>query len=218
MNSTPPDTPTGPRWKNRTSLVTAAAVAGVLIAGTAAVAANIGILDAADESAIGDLAATDELLPTAGADTDTSTTTTMAVTEVTAPPTTIAAPDGGVQQYAIDGVGTVWIATTRSGVAVDHVDALPGWSAALTQTDLRSLQVDLTNGDRTVQFVAALGDDGLVVVDVTEPMVVMDPNAAPAANVSPAPAISQYDDDHEYDDHDDHEYEEHEYEGADDDD
>jgi hypothetical protein len=212
MNSTP-DTPTGRRsWKNRTSLVTAAAVAGVLIAGTAAVAANIGILDSADDSAIGDLAATDELLPTA--DAGTTPSTTMAVTEVTAPPTTAAGP--AVQQYDIEATGTVWVATTRSGIALDHVDTMDGWIAALSQNDLRSLQVLFTNGDRTVVFTAALGDDGSVIVDVTEPTTVVaaTPGGATAAgSTSSASSSSQYDDDH-----DDHEYDSHEYEGADDDD
>ncbi len=48
---------------SRTTLITAVAVAGVLIAGTAAVAANIGILNASNDSSIGSLSATDDLLP-----------------------------------------------------------------------------------------------------------------------------------------------------------
>ena len=211
--------------------MTAAAIAGVLVAGTAAVAANIGILNAADSSAIGDLAVTDELLPTAGADSDTSTTVLQTTT---VPATTVAATPGGVlpQQYDIENTGTVWVVTTTSGLALDHVVAEAGWSPALTQSDLRSLEVEFANGERTIVFSAQLADDGSVVVDVTEPTTVIaatpaSTGAASTPGAAPTPTTPAYSDDH--DDHD--EYEEHEdddddhdeddddeHEGADDDD
>ena len=162
--------------------MTAAAIAAVLVAGSAAVAANIGILDAADSSAIGDLAATDELLPAAGAAHATVTPSTV----TTMPPAT------GPQRYDIANTGSVWVMTTNSGLALDHVVAEPAWTSVLSQGDLRSLRVDFTNGDRTIVFTAALADDGSVVVDVTEPT-----------------TASYSDDDH---------YENDEHEGADDDD
>jgi hypothetical protein len=201
--------------------VTAAAIAGVLVAGTAAVAANIGILNAADDSALGELAATDELLPAAPA----LDPTLVAAVETTAPSSTIpvpAAPAGQAQQYDIEGAGSVWVMTTTSGLALDHVVAVPGWSPLLSQGDLRSLRVDFTNGDRTIVFTASLGADGTVVVDVTEPSTVF--AQAPTPALAPSAATQDDDgyDDDEYDDdeHDDDEYEddEHEYEGADDDD
>jgi hypothetical protein len=211
--------------------VTAAAIAGVLVAGTAAVAANIGILNAADSSAIGDLAVTDELLPTAGADIDTSTTVLQTTT---VPPTTVATTPGGVlpQQYDIESTGTVWVVTTTSGLALDHVVAEAGWNPALTQGDLRSLQVEFTNGERTIIFTAQLADDGSVVVDVTEPTTVIaatpsSTGAASTPGAAPTPTTATYsdDDDHdEYEEHgdddDDHdEYDDDdEHEGADDDD
>ncbi len=225
MTSTPPVTPAGPRPKrsltSRTSLLTAAAVAGVLLAGTAAVAANIGILNAADSSAIGDLAATDDLLP--------ASVTPTTVTVETAPSTSLADTVGATaaQQYDIAGTGTVWVMTTTSGVALDHVVAEPGWTSTLTQADLRSLRVDFVDGDRTVVFTASIGDDGLVVVDVTEPTTIVATPATPTATPTTAPtAGDRYedddddDDDHDDDDHDDdeHDEDEHEYEGADDDD
>jgi hypothetical protein len=202
---------------SRTSLLTAAAIAGVLLAGTAAVAANIGILNAADNSAIGDLAATDELLPTpSAADT---TLTTDAPSESSTAVTTPRA--GAPQQYDISGAGTVWVMTTTSGVALDHVVAEPGWNAALAQGDPVSLQVNFTNGARTIVFTASAGTDGTVVVDVTEPSTVIAPGPAVGAAPSPvavAPTTSSghdddFEDDGEHEDDDDHEYE-----GADDDD
>ncbi len=205
-------------------MLTAAAVAGVLLAGTAAVAANIGILNAADSSTIGDLAATDELLPAAGSDADASTT----VTVETVPSTTLpsAPPANAAQQYDIAGTGTVWLMTTTSGLALDHVVAEPGWISTLTQADLRSLRVDFVNDDRTIVFTASISDDGLVVVDVTEPTTVV--AAAPATPATPTattPSTTQAasgghedDDRDDHDDHDEDDDHEYEYEGADDDD
>jgi len=226
MTSTPPVAPQSPRrpkrsLTSRTSLLTAAAVAGVLLAGTAAVAANIGILNAAESSAIGDLAATDDLLPAAGSDADTQTI----VTVETAPSTTLASEPAAsaAQQYDIAGTGTVWVMTTTSGLALDHVVAEPGWISTLTQADLRSLRVDFVNGNRTIVFTASIGDDGLVVVDVTEPTTVV--AATPAASsasstatptTAPSAGGTYDDDDHDDDDH--YEDDDHEYEGADDDD
>jgi hypothetical protein len=223
---------------SRTSLVTAAAIAGVLIAGTAAVAANIGILNAADSSTIGDLTATDELLPTAGADIDTSTTI---LESTTVPSTTVVTvPDAPLpQRYDIESIGSVWVTTTTSGIALDHIVAEPAWTPLPSQGDLRSLRVDFTSGDRTIVFTAALADDGSVVVDVTEPTTVV--AAAPASTGaqnsggSPSTPTTTYDDrdddrdddhddrddDDEDDDHEDDDREDDdrdEYEGADDDD
>jgi hypothetical protein len=223
MTSTPPSGPSRsgtPRrtLTSRTTLVTAAAIAGVLIAGTAAVAANMGILNAADDSVIGDLAATDELLPPAPTPDQTIVTTAATMVPSTAPEAT--RPAGTAQQYDIAGAGSVWVMTTTSGLALDHVVAVPGWSPLLSQGDLQSLRVDFTNGDRTVVFTASLGADGTVMVDVTEPSTVIAPAPAVGATQNPvgaSPTTSSGDDDHrEYDD-DKHE-DDHEYEGADDDD
>ena len=216
--------------KGRTSLVTAAAVAGVLIAGTAAVAANIGILNAADSSAIGDLAATDELLPTAGADVPTVTVGEQSVPSTTSTPSTTTPPAAGAQQYDIENTGTVWVMTTTSGLALDHVAAETGWSPVLMQSDPRSLQVDFVNGERTIVFTAALADDGSIVVDVTEPTTVVAPapvsaNAQSNPGATPVPTTTYDDDDHDDDhdddrddDHDDDDHDDDRYEGADDDD
>ncbi|MGE5209943.1 MAG: hypothetical protein ACM3MM_01695, partial [Acidobacteriota bacterium] len=73
----------------------------------------------------------------------------------------------------------------------------------------------------------ALGGDGTVVVDVTEPTTVLAqaPALTPSVGATPTIAASgqydddQYDDDqYEDDEHDEYEDEDHEYEGADDDD
>jgi hypothetical protein len=213
MTSTTPGDPSDKRrpLKGRTSLVTAAAIAGVLVAGTAAVAANIGILNAADSSTFGELSVTDELV-SAGA-----SATGVATTAITTPTA------GGVQRYDIDTAGSVWVATTTSGLAIDHVEAASGWSSALSQSDLGSLQVDFTNGDRTIVFTATLADDGRVVADVTEPT---DTGSSQSVGATPV-YDDEHDDDEQYDDHDDEddehddeddEHDDDEHDGADDDD
>jgi hypothetical protein len=223
MTSTTPGDPSDKRrlLKGRTSLVTAAAIAGVLIAGTAAVAANIGILNAADSSTFGELSVTDELVPATTGATD------VAASSITAPPV------GGVQRYDIDAAGSVWLATTTDGVALDRVEAAADWSSALSQSDLRSLRVDFTNGDRTIVFTATLADDGTVVADVAEPTGSGTPQTVGATPVYDDDHDDDgHDDDHDDDDDDDHDDDDHddhdddddddddddEHEGADDDD
>lgn len=151
MTSTPSAPPEPGRtrrsWTSRTSLITIAAIAGVLIAGTAAVAANIGILNAADSSQIGELTATDDL---------------------TAPSPT----SSKVQQYDIESAGSVWVAAARNRLALDHVETLDGWAPAASQVDVRSVRVDFTSGARTIVFTASLAPDGTIDVDVTEPTAV----------------------------------------------
>jgi len=192
--------------------VTAAAIAGVLIAGTAAIAANIGILNAADDSAIGELAATDSLLPAAAAGTP--------IVEVEAPEapsttSTTTLPANGAQQYDIEDTGSVWILTTTSGLALDHVVTEPGWNSTLSQGDPRSLQLDFTNGTRTIVFTAVLADDGSVVVDVTEPTTVVaaaPTNAGTQSNAGATPVDDSYSDDNYSDDsYDDDSYDDDSY-------
>jgi hypothetical protein len=218
MTSTTPGDPSDKRrlFKGRTSLVTAAAIAGVLVAGTAAVAANIGILNAAESSTFGELSVTDEL---ASASASAAGEASTAITTPTA---------GEAQRYDIDTAGSVWVATTTSGLALDHVEATAGWSSALSQSDLGSLQVDFSDGERTIVFTATLADDGRVVADVTEPT---DTGSSQSVGATPAyDDDGQYDDDRQYDDGDDHddddehddeyddEYDDDEHDGADDDD
>jgi hypothetical protein len=206
---------------SRTTLITAVAVAGVLIAGTAAIAANIGILNASNDSSIGSLSATDDLLP--------STTLAAGVPVVleiatpTSTPTTTQAPATAGSSYVVDEAGTVSVTTAPSGLALVDAAANPGWTPTATQPDPLSLRVAFDNGTRTVVFTATLSADGTIVADVTEPVIVA--GAAPSKPVaSPPTAATSYSDDDQYESDDDDGYEteadddSHEYEGADDDD
>ena len=215
---------------SRTTLITAVAIAGVLIAGTAAVAANIGILNASKDDSIGSLAATDDLVPS----TTLAAAAPMVVEVATPAPTTTEAPTTTVAagaSYVVDDAGTVSVSATPEGLVLLDAAANPGWTPAATQPDPLSLRVAFDNGTRTVVFTATLGADGTIVADVTEPIIVE--GAAPNKPIATPPTAAtshsddddryesdEYDDDsREYDD-DSHEYDDdsHEYEGADDDD
>jgi hypothetical protein len=218
MTTSPQNTIPGKNPKKspatRTTLITAVAVAGVILAGTAAVAANIGILNAADSSVIGDLAATDQLVAVAPTASTTPTTSTTSSVVTTAPSN----PDG-TTEYAVDDAGTVKLATGPGGLILAEVSANSGWTSAATQSGSTSLTVSFTDGARTVIFTATLSADGSIAADVTEPIVVSGTASpsAPTAQAPPATATGGYDDDDD-DDDDRYEDEEREYEGADDDD
>jgi hypothetical protein len=189
MTTTPEQTSPGktPKksWATRTTLITAVAVAGVIVA----------------SSAIGDLAATDQLVAVAPA-TPTAPTTSSVVTTV---PTNA----DGTTEYAVDAAGTVKLATGPSGLILSDVSANSGWMPSASQSDPASLTVGFTNGTRAVVFTATLSSDGSITADVTEPMVA---NATiPQSSPTPTPSASATS-------RQSGERENHEYEGADDDD
>ena len=216
-------------FTSRTTLITALAVAGVLVAGTAAIAANIGILNSTDDSSIGSLSATDDLV-----DDPSTTTTTLATTTTT---TTTSLPDSDTssgESYVIDDAGIVTLSSTSGGLTLASAVPEAGWTVTSSQPDAVTLEVTFTNGVRTLVFSAVLGPDGVVTADVIEPIDVVGAPAATPATSSPTTTIGddgfdddEYDDD-EYDDDDhddddqdddeDDEDDEDEYEGADDDD
>jgi hypothetical protein len=214
---------------SRTSLITAVAVAGVLVAGTAAIAANIGILNSTDDSSIGSLSATDDLV-------DETSTTSVATTLATTTTTSLedSATNAG-DSYVVDDAGVVTLSSASGNLALVSVVPQPGWTVTSTQPDAATLEVSFTNGVRTLVFSAVLGPDGVVTADVVEPVDVVGAPAASPQTSSPTTTIDddhsdddgyEYDDDdddeYDDDDHDDDEYDDDdhddEYEGADDDD
>jgi hypothetical protein len=196
------------RFIGRTSLITAAAIAGVVFAGAVAVGANIGILDAADNSEIGSLSAAGDLVPanTQVVDVylDEPTTTTPATTSTTQE--SAAQDSAGAQEFAVDAAGTVGVIPTAGGVRLGDVVANPGWTWSLAQSDPSALTVAFTDGARTLNFTASIGPDGTITAAVEEPIVSVSPSAPPAKY--------QGDDDDGYDD----DYEDEEHEGGEDDD
>jgi hypothetical protein len=202
---------------SRTTLITAVAVAGVLIAGTAAIAANIGILNASNDSSIGSLSATDDLVPSttldAGSPMVVEIATPTSTPGTTQAPTTVA----GAASYVVDDAGTVSVTGTPGSLTLVEAAANPGWTPAATQPDPLSLRVAFDNGTRTVVFTATLTADGTIAADVTEPVIVA--GATPSAPTTIGTSHSGDDDQYESDDDDEYEDDDsHEYEGADDDD
>lgn len=173
-------------------------IAAVSAAGALALGANIGILDAADDSSVGTLAAAGDLTPPSTQVIDVYVTdpapadTGVPVATTAAPATPVAAG----QQYAVDAAGSVTVSTANGLVQLDGVAANDGWTWSSTQADAGHLTVTFTDGVRTLDFVAAVNADGSVAARVEEPQVI----------AGPAPAGNGGDDDDD------------EYEGGDDDD
>lgn len=202
---------------SRTTLITAVAVAGVLIAGTAAVAANIGILNASNDSAIGALSATDDLVPSTTLDAGVPMVLESA-TPASTPGTTRSSSttEAAGASYVVDDAGTVSVATTPDGLTLVDAAGSPGWTPTATQPDPLSLRVAFDKGTRTLVFTATLSADGTIVAEVTEPVIVA--GARPTATPTTIGTSHSDDDRYESDDRYVSDDDSREYEGADDDD
>ena len=193
------------RLSGRTKLITAASIVAVGLASTFAIGANLGILASADESKVGTVAAAGDLIPAATQVVD------VYLDEQGNPLASDPAAPAGSQRFTVDAAGTVDVSASGGTVRVDLVTPASGWTATRAVTNSDGVAVTFTNGARTLEFIAAVGPDGALAGDVTEP--------------STAAATPQGDDDHESDDDEsedheseDHESEDHEYEGGDSDD
>jgi hypothetical protein len=196
--NTPQPPKHGGWFSGRTRLVTIVSIVAVGLAGAAAVSANIGILDAASDSNVGNVSAAGDLTPASTQVIDVPASEMSSTTSNTA-----AAPVDavGVQAFTVDSAGTVAVASTASGLRLESVTPAGGWTWNLTQTSQTELMVTMTDGARNLEFVATATADGNIAASVNEPIVTQ---AAPAANTS-----GHGDDEHEH---------EHEYEGGEDDD
>ncbi len=199
----------------KTALVTALSVAGVVLAGGAAIGASVGILNSADTNQLGQLTPAD-----------------LVTTEATAPATTQATipADVEVQTFDVDAAGSVEIFNADGVLSLGTITAVDGWTATTDEAVDGSINVGFTDGTQQLEFVATPTADGGF--DVTLDRV---------GDTSTSTTTSHaYDDDHEDhegdDDHDEYEDDDHdddhdeseddddhdddhdEYEGADDDD
>ena len=229
----------------RTAFITAAAVTGVMLAGTAAVGANIGILNAADSDNVGELSAA--VTVSTEADTTPNSVEPQVIDiyldepSVAADPaaaalvteSAVVSPTSATQRFDVDDAGTVNVRATKTGVLLDGVVVADGWSWSSEQPSATELVVTFTSADSEYIFYANLALDGTIVARVDEPIVKVVQAATPSLSLTPAatapantqPATGYGDDDHadnEYedeDDDDDHaEYEDDEHEGGEDDD
>jgi hypothetical protein len=195
-------------WKHtgwftgRTRLITIVSIVAVGVAGATAVSANIGILDSASDSPVGNASVTGDLTTPSTQVIDVYLPATTATT-VPATAATMPSSDPTVQQFDVAGAGTVAVAATDTGLRLDQVTPATGWGWTLVQSDPNALMVTMTNGGRTFEFTANTTADGNIVASVNEPIV----TPAPA----PASSSGGYEDDDEHEEHE-------EYEGGEDDD
>ncbi|MFN3217773.1 MAG: hypothetical protein ACE367_14865 [Acidimicrobiales bacterium] len=219
----------------RTAFVTAASIAAVVITGTAAVGANIGILSSADDSPVGELSAATELsaMPVevvVEVATPEPSASPEPTTQPTAKPTVGAAaqdqPGSGIrtEAFQVDQAGTVVVAVEGRTVQVASVEPTAGWSWT-PDDDVPddSLDVRLSSGAEVLVLHVEVRPDGTLDARIDRPQ--------PPAVASPSTSAPSYDDDDDrydddddrYDDDDDddddrYEDDDDEHEGRDDDD
>lgn len=144
--------------KHRTALVMAGSIVGVMLAGSAVLAANFGILSGAD-----DLGALDPQTPPISTNTVTPTT-----------PVSSTVPSDLVA-YQVEGLGVVTLLREGDMLSVDSVAVDPAWAWEVDDDSDHSggVKIEFENGEREVEFRAWV-ENGEVVVSVEEENIVVD--------------------------------------------
>ena len=177
--------------KHRTAIVTAASVAVVILAATAAIATNMGILESGTSTGeVGTLSVAsterDDAPPAQIVKIEDEEATD---TDAYADP----APAGEILAYAVGDAGVVTLESNGSTLTIIDVTANPDWKTAQI-LDGTSIDVGFVNADgQVLRFVAEFDTTGTIqtlVEDLT-------------------PGASQYDDDHDDHDDDDHDDDDH---------
>jgi hypothetical protein len=181
---------------SRTALVTTASIAAVVLAGSFAMGANLGLFDRAqDSSGVGQLE----------------------LAQVQAAPVTPGATEGSsaveqwsTQDYDVDGAGIVSLRWRGGTLDVARAQAAAGWNAVVEPSgSADAATVAFTSSSGSVyRFSAQLHADGSVQASVD----------AQSGQSSGAGAEHEEDDEEEEHEGREHEAEEHEYEGGEDDD
>ena len=142
---------------SRTALAAAASITAVVLAGTAALAANFGILGATDDGI------------------DSSITPTV-VASTAAPPAETndaAAPAPELFAYQVEGVGVVTLERSDHTLGLSSVDVDPLQWSWIVNEDEDAVEIRFTSDSSIVSFSATL-DDGEIVVDVVDETPVVD--------------------------------------------
>ncbi len=198
----------------KTASVTAASIAGVILAGGAAIGANVGILQAADSGPLGELSAevaatttTIDLPPTTE-----EFQTDSSVVDTASQETLPQAGESTIQSFAIDAAGTIDLEVAEGALVIGNVSTNPGWTWVPGQATSDTVAVTFTSGGDVFEFSAMLQPDGTISANVDQPIIVQ----AAAPSQPAAPAGRGYDDDDDrYEDRDD---DDDRYEDRDDDD
>jgi hypothetical protein len=167
----------------KNSLLTTVAVAGVLFAGSTAVAANIGVLSQPGTS--GDASAPASSQAAAPAVDPQIIDVYVEDPPVTAEMSTTTQPSRS-QVFSVEAAGTVSVEPTATGVGLAGVTMAEGWQWTATQPAQGTLQVTFTSADTTYIFTAGLAADGSIVAGVDQPIVVPAPAAPSSSGNAPA--------------------------------
>ncbi len=155
----------------QTAAITAASIAGVVLAGGAAVGANIGILNAGADTDLGTLSA--EVPITAEA---ISTTTTED------------SPDA--QWYTADEGGDIEVMLDGATITLGTVLPNEGWSWQQLSTPAGSLSLELRSADDLLVFTANQLRNGEIAAEVVRIIDPTDDSATTAVSSGPAPTVA----------------------------
>ena len=133
--------------KKRT-VVTTLSIAAIVLAGGAAVATNVGILNAADNTPMGTLSAEADLATMAPPSSPSSTS----------PATTAGTP----QRFAVEDAGQVEVFRGGTKLTLGEVVPAAGWQARPGAVTSNSAEVTFTSGADRLVFTATLASDGTV--------------------------------------------------------
>lgn len=158
MSSSKPTTP----LSGRNKIITAVSIAAVAVASLFAVGANLGILNQADKSNVGTVAAAGDLVPAGTRVVD------VYLDQQGTAPTSAAATPAGAQNFSVDTAGTVTVSATGGRAQLDLITPAAGWTGKAVQTTGADVAVSFTNGSRTLEFTATVAADGTIKGDVTE--------------------------------------------------
>ncbi len=184
----------------------------MVLAGGAAVAANVGILGAANGDSIGQLTSSGGI---GFADPAAPAVTNTPATSVVAEPAAEVPAAADTQLFRVGDVGTVAVVRTADGITLGDVTPEPGWLWAPSTTPDGHVVVTFAAGNDRLVFSAAVGPDGTVAAHVDQLAVPQATSQTASTPASPPAPASQVTDD---DDDDTHEVHHEEHEGGDDDD
>ena len=170
--------------KKRT-VVTALSIAAIVVAGGAAVAANVGILNAADNTPMGTLSAEADLATVAAP----SSSSTAAAT-----------PAGTPQRFVVESAGQVEVLSDGAKLTLGEVLPSAGWQARPGAVTSDSAEVTFTSGSDRLVFTATLAGDGTVTGAAKRPGQSVE--TIPQATASSTSSAGGHDDDHADSDHD----------------
>ena len=149
---------------HRSALVTAGSIALVIVAGGIAAAANVGILKAADSSAVGKLSAA---APAAASQTQSSSEPAPQTSPQQASDEALARVS---QKYVVPKAGSVTLAVVKRGIRLVDVSAKGHWKWDLAQAADKRLTVTFKKGGSQYLLRAKVDQGGRLLARVDHPV------------------------------------------------